>query len=141
MKNGIIVFITSLIFIVSVFFMYKYKKLRSTISPSKTFIVGTNAEYPPFCSVENGNIVGFDIDIAKDIAKRLGKEIIIKDMAFEALIPELQIGKIHFAAAGLTPTPEKAKKVLFTEPYLKGDPLLIICPKEKKGIGEKSVKK
>ena len=82
-----------------------YKNKNSKNMPtSNTIIVGTNAEYPPFCFVENDKIVGFDIDIANEVAKRLGKKIEIKDMSWEALIPELLIGKVHFGKAENTTT-------------------------------------
>jgi len=90
--------------------------------------VGTNAEYPPFAFVEGNTIVGFDIDIIKEVAKRLGKEIDIQDLPFTTLIPYLTVGKIQVIAAGMTPTKERAKQVIFTKPYLDGDPLIVISP-------------
>ena len=89
------------------------------------FIVGTNTEFAPFSYIENGEIVGFDIDIAKEVSRRLGKEIKFKDMPFDALIPELALGQVDFVAAGMSITEERAKRVLFTEPYMNNDPLVI----------------
>lgn len=89
------------------------------------FIVGTNTEFPPFSYIENGEIVGFDIDIAKEVSRRLGKELKFKDMPFDALIPELALGQVDFVAAGISITEERAKRVLFTEPYMNNDPLVI----------------
>lgn len=93
---------------------------------SDVLIVGTNAEYPPFSFIENDRIVGFDIDIVQEIARRLGKPIRIQDMPFDLLLPKLQLGDIHLVAAGMTVTPERALRVNFTKPYLMHDPLLII---------------
>ena len=73
--------------------------------------------------------MGFDIDIITEVFKRLGKEFIFKDMSFSALIPEIQLGTIHIIAAGITPTPERAKQALFTQPHLTGNPLLIVALK------------
>ncbi|HEU63835.1 MAG: putative histidine-binding protein [Candidatus Anoxychlamydiales bacterium] len=89
-------------------------------------IVGTNAEYYPFTFIEDNEFKGFDIDIAKEVGKRLNKKIHIKDMPFETLIPEITLGNLHFAAAGLTYTDEKAKRVFFTKPYLTDDSLVIL---------------
>lgn len=89
-------------------------------------IVGTNAEFAPFSFIEDGQIVGFDIDVAKDVCKRLGKEIELKDMPFDGLIPELTLGHVHFVAAGMSSTLERAKRVLFTKPYLTQDSLCIL---------------
>ncbi|MFI4963440.1 MAG: ABC transporter substrate-binding protein [Legionellales bacterium] len=97
-----------------------------------TLTVGTNAEFPPFTYIENKTIVGFDIDIAKEVARRLGKEIQFKDMPFDALIPETILGRVDFVAAGMSYTEERAKRVLFTKPYLSEDPLVIFTKAEKK---------
>src|SRR6185369_11452130 len=85
---------------------------------SNTLIVGTNAEFPPYCYIENNIIVGFDIDIAKEVAQRLGKSIQFKDMPFDALIPDIILGNVDFVAAGMSYTEERAKRVSFTRPYL-----------------------
>lgn len=89
-------------------------------------IVGTNAEFPPFCYIENKEIVGFDIDIAKEVAHRMGRKIQFKDMPFDALIPELTLARLDFVAAGMSVTEERAKRVSFTKPYLSEDPLVIL---------------
>lgn len=95
-------------------------------STSSHLTVGTNAEFPPYTFIEKGEIVGFDVDIAKEIGKRMGKEIQFKDMPFDALIPDLIFNKIDFIAAGLTVTEERAKRIAFTKPYLQGEPLVIL---------------
>ncbi|NGX57273.1 MAG: putative ABC transporter arginine-binding protein ArtJ [Chlamydiae bacterium] len=92
----------------------------------KELIVGTNAEYPPYTFIENGKITGFDIDVANLICQKLEKEMLLVDMPFDALLPQLQMNQIDFIAAGITKTEERAKKVLFTKPYLTGDPLVIV---------------
>lgn len=91
-------------------------------------IVGTNAEYFPFSFLEQGVPVGFDIDIAREVCTRLGKKMHLVDMPFDMLLPKIQLGDIHIIAAAMSPKPERAKHVLFTQPYLQGDPLLIITP-------------
>jgi ABC-type amino acid transport substrate-binding protein len=55
--------------------------------------------------------VGFDIEIAKEIAKDLGVELEIKDMKFDGLLAALETGNIDFVAAGMTPTEERKKNV------------------------------
>lgn len=100
--------------------------LLSINSLSATLIVGTNAEFKPFCFIENDQIVGFDIDIAKQVCKHLDVEMKIKDMPFDAIIPEITLGQVHFAAAGMSYTPERAKRVLFSSSYLSEDPLVIV---------------
>jgi polar amino acid transport system substrate-binding protein len=84
-------------------------------------IIGTNSEYKPFSFIKNNELVGVDIDIAKEVARRLEKSIIWKDMPFDALIPEIQLGNIHMIAAGMTPTKRRAQQVFFTTPYFGQD--------------------
>jgi arginine/lysine/histidine transporter system substrate-binding protein len=91
-----------------------------------TLIVGTAAEFPPFEFINNDTIVGFDIDLITAIAERLGKKIVLRDMPFLTLIPQAQRGSVQVLAAGLTPTPEREREVLFTEPYLESDPLVVV---------------
>lgn len=106
---------------------------KKSCSPmtTNTLIVGTNAEFPPFSFMEHNEIVGFDIDIAREVAQRLNKTIELKNMSFDALIPSLQLGSIHMIAAGMTPTPERARRVLFTKPHMMGDSLVIVSLKDK----------
>lgn len=89
-------------------------------------IVGTESNFPPFSCKDGGQLVGFDIDVVTEVAKRIGKTIEFKDMNFEALLPQVQLGAIEVIAAGMTPTPEREKIVSFTEPYIIGDPLIIV---------------
>jgi ABC-type amino acid transport substrate-binding protein len=111
-------------------FMRKTNRHAPTASLD-TIIVGTNTEFPPFSFKENEKtITGFDIEVITEALNRLGKKIVIKDMPFDALIPEIQLGKIHIIAAGITPTPERAQRTLFTEPHLVSDKLVIISKKD-----------
>lgn len=96
------------------------------LEAKELLIVGTNAEFPPFTFIEKGKIVGFDIDIASEVSRRLHTEMQIKDMPFDALIPELTLGQVHILAAGMSYTEERAKRALFTHPYLTDDPLVIL---------------
>lgn len=94
---------------------------------TSSIIVGTNAEYPPFTFKDhNGDIVGFDIDIVKEVGKRLNRNVILQDMSFTMLLPKLQSGCLQIVAAGASPSPERENQVFFTKPYLANDPLIII---------------
>lgn len=112
--------------IASMAFIWITKKKPAQTYDKTKIVVGTNAEYPPFSFVKNDTIVGFDIDIAQEVCKRLNKKMILVDMPFDALLPKIQLGNIQLVAAGMTITPERAKRVIFTKPYLVNDPLLII---------------
>jgi polar amino acid transport system substrate-binding protein len=81
-------------------------------------VVGMELKFWPFEYVnEKGEPVGFDVDIARAIAKELGVELEIKDMEWTGLIPALQAGKIDLIVSGITGTLERAKAITFTRPY------------------------
>ncbi len=83
-----------------------------------TLIVGTSADYPPYESVdEAGNFVGFDLDLIREVGKRLGVEVEIKDMAFDALIAAVQEKKVDVVIAAMQTSPEREEKVDFSNPY------------------------
>ena len=84
----------------------------------KIYVVGTNAEYPPFEYVENGEIAGFDAEIIKEAAKRMGIEYKWLNTNFDGLIPALQTKKVDIVIAGMSVTPEREKAVNFSIPYL-----------------------
>lgn len=118
--------VIALIIATSAIIWYRAEKTIITAQTLDTIIVGTNAEFQPFSFKENDTITGFDIDVITEVLKRLNKKIILKDMPFDALIPEIQLGNIHVIAAGITPTKERAQRALFTRPHLTGNPLVII---------------
>ncbi len=80
-------------------------------------VVGTGADYPPFTDVEDGQIVGFDIDLANEIAARLGYEVVYKVLLFDDIIPSLQAGKLSMAAPALTITEGRKLVIDFSDPY------------------------
>jgi arginine/lysine/histidine transporter system substrate-binding protein len=83
--------------------------------------VGTSADYPPYefhKEVDKKDaIVGFDIEIAKEVAKDLGVTLELKDMKFEGLLAALEAGTIDFVISGMTPTEERKNSVDFTKTY------------------------
>lgn len=126
MKHKILVFFILLGALCFIFYTkFWQKKVTRTINETN-LIVGTAAEFPFFEFIKNDEIVGFDIDLVNAVAERLGKKVVLKDMPFTTLIPQIQQGSIHMIAAGLTPTPERAREMLFTKPYLEADSLVVV---------------
>lgn len=80
-------------------------------------VFSTSAEYPPFEYIENGEIKGFDIDLAKLIAKELGKEAVFDNMQFSTVLPALNSGQDDVAIATITITEERKKNFDFSIPY------------------------
>lgn len=95
-------------------------------SADNKLYVGTNAEFPPFEYLDNNVIVGFDIDVINEIAKRMGKEIEFKNIAFDGLLPALQAKKLDIIIAGMTADDERRKSVNFSEPYFTSKQAILI---------------
>lgn len=80
--------------------------------------VGTSADYPPFESVdENGNKVGFDIELMTEIAKRLGVKLEWVDMPFDSLIAAVQEGKIDASISAFNYSEERDQMIDFSGAY------------------------
>ena len=84
---------------------------------SNELVMVTEAGFAPYEYYENGEIVGVDIDIAQEIAKELGKALVVKDVAFDSIINEVKTGKADFGAAGISYTSERAEQVDFSINY------------------------
>lgn len=97
--------------------------------------VGTEATFPPFETTdENENIVGFDIDLIKKIAEYNDWELEIVHMDFHVLTEELATDKIDIVIAAMTIDEERAKKVLFSEPYFDAYQCLVVREDEDRNI-------
>lgn len=100
-----------------------------------TLIVGTEAKYAPYEFVildENGQEVfaGFDMDIAREIAKDLKMDLQIVDLPFDSLMLELQAGNIDMAIAGLSPKAERAEVADFSINYYDGEHAIVVLADE-----------
>lgn len=100
--------------------------LISFVLFARTVTVGTSADFPPFEYIENGQFVGFDMDLMREIAKIAGFELKFVDMSFDSLIPALRAGQIDVAAAAMTITEERKKVVDFSMPYWFADQSIIV---------------
>ena len=80
-------------------------------------LVGSDIPYPPFEYREGGTEVGFDIDLAKEIASRLGLEVEIVDTDFGTIFTQLSTGRFDVVIAASTITPEREEQVNFSDPY------------------------
>ncbi|ANH78273.1 transporter substrate-binding domain-containing protein [Candidatus Chlamydia sanziniae] len=91
---------------------------QSTLDRDSTWIVGTNATYPPFEYVDNrGEIIGFDVDLAKALSQKLGKQLKVREFAFDALILNLKKHRVDAILAGMSITPPRKKEILMIPYY------------------------
>ncbi|MCT8976991.1 cell wall-binding repeat-containing protein [Clostridium sp. CX1] len=100
---------------------FEVSETMERIKRTGKLVLGTSADYPPyeFHKSVNGKdqIVGFDIEIAKEIAKDLGVQLEIIDMQFDRLLAALDQGKVDLVISGISPTIERQKHVDFSDIY------------------------
>ncbi len=89
-------------------------------------VMATNAEFEPYEYHEGDEIVGIDADIAQAICDKLGYELKIEDMEFDAILPAVQSGKADFGTAGMTVTEDRAASVNFTDTYANASQVIIV---------------
>ncbi|MGP1459909.1 MAG: amino acid ABC transporter substrate-binding protein [Treponema sp.] len=90
-------------------------------------IIGLDDSLPPLgFRNDDGDIVGFDIDLAKEVAGRLGVEFKAQPIDWDAKELELSTGKIDCIWNGLTMTPEREAALSFTKAYLNNDQVLVV---------------
>ena len=89
--------------------------------------MATNAQFPPYeMTTDSGGYEGIDVEIATAIAGKLGLELVVDDMDFNAVITAVQQGISDMAMAGLTVDPDREKNVDFTVSYATGVQVIIV---------------
>ena len=98
----------------------------STVEPGK-LIMSTNAAFPPYeMTTDSGEFEGIDIETAQAIADKLGLELQIDDMDFDAALLAVQQGKSDMVTAGVTVTDERQNVMDFTDSYATGIQSIIV---------------
>lgn len=92
----------------------------------EVLVMATEATFQPYEYYDGDEIVGIDVEIAKAIAEKLGKELEVVDTEFDSIIPGVQTGKYDFGVAGMTVTDERKEKVNFTDSYATGVQVVIV---------------
>lgn len=98
----------------------------STARERGRLIVGMEAAFVPFEFVEDGKIVGFDVDLANAFTESLGIKAEFIDTALAGVIPALYAGKFDCIISGMTITAERAEKVIFSVPYADASSAVLI---------------
>lgn len=89
-------------------------------------VVATDAAWPPFEYMEGENVVGVDLDIAKDIADGLGVDLEIINVSFDSLSMYLENGEADLALAAITVTEDRADAMEFSEPYCESSQYIVV---------------
>ena len=88
--------------------------------------VGIDATYPPFGIAEGGDFSGFDVDIARAIARQLGVEAELVNASFDGVFPALQNGSFDVVISAVTITPERAQTMLFSDAYIAAGQQIVV---------------
>jgi His/Glu/Gln/Arg/opine family amino acid ABC transporter permease subunit len=88
--------------------------------------VGIDATYPPFGMAEGGDFSGFDVDIARAIARELGVRAELINASFDGVFPALQNGSFDVIISAVTITPERSQTLLFSDPYIAAGQQIVV---------------
>lgn len=113
-----------------------------TVSAGK-FTWATNAEFEPYEYREGDKVVGIDAELADAIAKKLGLEAEVEDMAFDSIIPAVTSGKADVGLAGMTASEDRKVSVDFSDTYVEAGQVIIVKKgsdiKDASGLSGKTV--
>ena len=89
-------------------------------------VVATSPDFPPFESLEGGEVVGIEVDILKLIAEQMGMELDIQQMDFDSVIPGVQAGKFDVGMSGITVTDKRKENVDFSSVYFMAAQAIVV---------------
>ena len=93
-------------------------------------VIGMELSYPPFeMTDEHNQPSGIGVELARSLAERLHRELVIRNTAFTGLIPALQTGKIDLIISSMTATGQRAQSIDFSDPYMKTGICLLVSAK------------
>lgn len=93
----------------------------------KKFVVGFDQEFPPMGFVaDDGSYAGFDLDLAQECAKRMGREFVAQPIAWDSKDQELKSGNIDCIWNGFTKTPEREENMTLSMPYMKNTQVVVV---------------
>ncbi|MBQ8928342.1 MAG: transporter substrate-binding domain-containing protein [Oscillospiraceae bacterium] len=103
-----------------------YTPAEGASTSNGTLTMATNAEFPPYESMQGGEIVGIDVDMMTAVCEELGMELVINNMEFDSIITAVDSGKADVGVAGISMTPEREKNVSFTQGYATTTQVIIV---------------
>jgi polar amino acid transport system substrate-binding protein len=98
----------------------------ANIERTGVIVMATNAEFPPYESMDNGEIVGIDVDIMNAVCDELGMTLKIDNMEFDSIIAAVNSGKADVGVAGMSVTPEREENVSFTQGYAVSKQVIVV---------------
>ena len=89
-------------------------------------VVATSPDFPPFESLEGGEVVGIEVDILKKVAEKMGMELDLQQMDFDSVIPGVQAGKFDVGMSGITVTEKRKANVDFSSVYFMAAQAIVV---------------
>jgi polar amino acid transport system substrate-binding protein len=102
---------------------------------SGQFLVGSDTDVLPFEGMQSGKMVGFDVDLGTEIAKRLGLEYKLVPTQWNNLLPDLKAAKYDAVIAAMTITFDRQKTVDFSDPYFETDQSIVVMKDSPINVG------
>lgn len=91
-----------------------------------TLVMATNAEFPPYESIANGTVVGFDVDMMRAVCDKLGYTLEVENIDFDSIIASVNSGKADVGVAGMTVTEDRLKNIDFSDSYTTATQVIIV---------------
>ncbi|ASN04636.1 amino acid ABC transporter substrate-binding protein [Virgibacillus necropolis] len=102
------------------------KNLYKSIQDKGKILIGTEGTYPPFTfHNEEGDLTGFDVEIAREVADRIGVKAVFKETKWDSMFAGLNSGRFDMIANQVGITPERKEKYLFSDPYTQSSAVLV----------------
>ncbi len=101
---------------------------------SGVLTVGSDIPFPPFEFRRGEELTGFDVELTRELARRLGLEARFVDTPFDTIFTQLAAGRFDMVASATTITEERRRQVSFTEPYYAARQALVVNTQETRGL-------
>ncbi len=105
---------------------HPYVTPEGTTYPNGTLIMATNAQFPPYESLDGAEVVGFDPDMMRAVCDKLGYELKIENIDFDSIIAAVDSGKADVGVAGMTVTEDRLKNIDFSDSYTTATQVIIV---------------
>ncbi len=132
MKKTLTILALAMLFLISIAGCEKKKDVAEMTALAKikkagTITIGTSPDYPPFESIDDkGNIVGFDVDIAKAVAEELGVEAKFVNMGFDTIITAVKNGQVDLGVSSFSVSEERKMSIDFSKPYITSSQVILV---------------
>ncbi|MFZ3578440.1 amino acid ABC transporter substrate-binding protein [Virgibacillus sp. DJP39] len=102
------------------------KNLYESIQDKGEILIGTEGTYPPFTfHNEEGELTGFDVEVAREVAERIGVKAVFKETKWDSMFAGLNSERFDMVANQVGITPERQEKYAFSDPYIQSSAVLV----------------